>query len=258
MSCTYNENTTIHISAGIQENGTIIPFDSSPQSYYFLLDTNETVTFHINLSVSGSTTPNVTMRIYEIVGPDTYSLVGTSYLYSQINVFQFEGSVGEYIFCFESFQETTYTLSLDFTEYHGIVLINIDGYDGEVADTTFAPPLPKECKSQVAFKLIDGNVPLNISFSSDGTIEGVPSEQDCQTDDAKPPSFTWFEIDENNTSKAIPNEYPIRVRAYLLDYPFVFVDGFFKICVLNNWDFDRDAFLEQEFTIREEVCEPEE
>jgi hypothetical protein len=254
MACELNINT-ISVNDGALYTGVFYPFTQN-QNYTYTLTLNETVTFRINLSpIVGP--PNVIMKIYKIVG-NGYDLVGTSYLTQYINVIYHYGSIGDYIFCFETTSETNYELIVEFTEYDGVAFVDLNAFDGDyIEDFNFAPPPPKECKSDLFFKFLGGDLPENFKFDSAGNVYGIPIEQDCEnkTKNDKP-SFTWFEESENGNI-SIPKEYTFKARAYLKDYPWVWVDGYFKICVFNNWDYDRDAFSNQEFGqfIENKICE---
>jgi hypothetical protein len=135
---------------------------------------------------------------------------------------------------------------------------NVNFFDGDSASATIddgyvQPPdplPPKVCQYSVRYKIVKGELPTGFVFYDWGGVSGTPIEQDCEDatkDD--PPSFTWF-----SDGISIPKKYPITIRAYLVERPEVFVDRDFAICVLNNWDYDRNAFVLQPLNKKIEEC----
>lgn len=64
--------------------------------------------------------------------------------------------------------------------------------------------------------------------------------------DEIPPSFSLVNNTQGNEEEyyATQVEWEFRVRAYFLEDPTAYKDRFFKICVSNNWDYDRKNFLD--------------
>ncbi len=256
-TCTLNDNTT-KISSGVQYTGTLMPFTDPSVSFSYTMVENSTARFNIRLYTVG-TTPSVILKLYEI-RENGAVLVGTAYLKNAYNVFEHEGVVGDYFFCLETVSvETDYEMVVDFADYNGVVFVKMNAYDGEYSEFEFPEPLLPQCKSEVDYKLIDGKLPEGLEMNALGYIWGTIVEQDCVTPDDVPPSFTWFEdrgeVDVERW--ATTRDYRIVIRAYLREAPYVFHDRVFWICVTNNWDKDRDAFIEQDFEQLEYVCEDE-
>ena len=57
------------------------------------------------------------------------------------------------------------------------------------------------------------------------------------------PSWNWKKYDSAVGITATYKPYPIKVRAYLTNYPFVYVDKWVQVCVHNNWSYDEPDIL---------------
>jgi len=218
-------------------------------SYLFTVVENENITININFQVN-NTTPYVKLLLYAVEG-ETLVEVGNSFLIEFNNVINYDAQVGEYLLCLENLYPaglfvTNYDVSLIHTEYDGIILTNILGYCGQLSTFEFAPYIPQPCNSEVQFELLYGDLPKGLTFENNGIIKGIPPEQDCiKYNNDLLPSFTWYDINKNGESQPNGNEYLIMVRISLVDYPDVFDDKEFRICINNNWSADKEIIIKQ-------------
>ena len=210
--------------------------------YKFVSDRIQDVTFYFNFT---GNIVSVEVTYYKLIN-GTISQVGQSILNDNTSTSVLSIDIGEYYICIASYYPTTYSIRLDYIAFNGILIENINFYSGDNFQNVFAS-IPSDCNTTVAYKLIDGNLPGGLYFRSDGIIEGIIEEQDCYSN--KPfPSFTLYVDDEDisEEAEAYPTtiDYPITIRAYFLNSPEVYADRNFKICVHNNWDFDRQEYLD--------------
>lgn len=255
MACEISVNT-IPLEADIVYMGDWNGYGDIDTYSYTMIE-NETITFTVNINQVGSL-PNATLKLYRIEGNNIISL-GVSYLRNAGNTFIYDGIIGDYFFCLESLYSATYDVSASFTDYTGITFINMIGNTGEYSDSTFPEVIPKPCTNEVAYKLINGTLPTGLKFESSGIISGNAGEQDCDSRSDEAPSWNWKRVDQNDGSfHPTYKEYPFQVRAYLLEYPFVWADKWFKICVHNNWNLDPADILNlsrTEYTVHENEVE---
>jgi hypothetical protein len=170
-----------------------------------------------------------------------------AFLRQNINIFNHDGTVGDYFFCLESeyptgIITTDYTLEVEFTDYDGVIFTNMMAYSGEYSEAEFYELSDFGCKSATGFELLYGDLPDGFIFYGDGRYFGVPGEQDCESEEDELPSFTWAE-DQDQGRTSTSKEYEVMIRTFLVDYPDIYDDKRFKICVHNNWTKDKDAFM---------------
>lgn len=233
MACEINENT-VPITALEVYYDEFLGFGDS-HSYSYSMSENETVTFYVNIQQQ-LTTPNATLRLYRIEHNGDITSLGISYLRSYRNVFEYDGTIGNYFFCLESIYSATYDLTVDFTDYNGVLMPIAEGYTGEEGFLDLGSE-PAPCQLEIGYRMIDGELPKGLEFYTTGNIWGIAQEQDCESREDEVPSWNWKEITEGfvwPTAK----EYFINVQAYFIKYSYVKTNKWFKVCVHNNWDLD--------------------
>jgi hypothetical protein len=213
--------------------------------YKFEMFENETMTFNVAPRPNTPSPINMELTLYRKDGA-AYTELGTSFITQNINQFIYDGVPGEYYFCLTTDYDIDYTLSVEFTDYPFSVLGEfIGGFGSTLEEFEFAKKATS-CDSPVFYTLESGELPVGMELLANGTVQGIPLEQDCYCTEDEPPTFTWYEEDEETgLMKPITKDYVFTVRAALLDAPATFSDRTFKICVHNNWSADRDNFIEQ-------------
>jgi len=214
--------------------------------FKFEMTENETIYFTMRLQPKTSQGINVAFTLYRKSGT-VYTNLGTSTSDEFYNSFSYAATPAEYYICITSDWDIDYTLEADFTDYPFVLIADCDAYGGEYMPPTEFARKESLCDSPVFYQIIEGSLPSGLEFSSDGLIHGIPLEQDCEpAADGMPPSFTWWdEDDETKTRASYGVEHRIVVRAALVDSPDTYDDREFFVCVHNNWDFDRDHFMGQ-------------
>jgi len=247
MACKLTDNT-IQLEGNTEYSGHLNGF-GDVDTYKFTITENETITFRINIVNTGAgTLPDATLKLFRLYQGDEISL-GTSFLQRQLNVFNYDGVVGDYYFCLENLYNCDYTLLVEFTDYNGIIFDRMYCYSGEEMDGAWPPIVIPPCDLQVAYEIVKGELPLDITnkpekftFESSGIIYGTPGEQDCESGEFETPSWNWKEYKVETGLHPLSKSYPITVRAYFVYFPYVYVDKELEICVHNNWDFDQPDF----------------
>lgn len=273
MACELSENT-IPLSGNVLYEGHLNGF-GDVVTYSFTMIENETITFHINISNDNAgTLPNGTLVLFRLVAGEPVNL-GTSYLQNQVNVFTYDGVVGDYYFCLENLYSADYSVLVEFTDYDGVVFDRMYAHSGEYMSGEWPIVEIPPCNQEVSYEIREGRLPLDISnepedftFESSGLIYGVPGEQDCESTDLETPSWNWKRYDKDTGLHPIGKDYDIIIRAYFTYYPYVYVEKAFKICVFNNWDYDKPdlinlqrteydvSYVEVELPDQSSLCEP--
>jgi hypothetical protein len=225
-------------------SGTVL--NSNDADYYrYEMFENETMTFEIRVFPRTLQPINMQLKLYKVVGATLIEL-GTSFINQFYNQFDYDGNPGEYRFCLLTDFPVDYDMQVQFTDYPFTLFPQLEMYHG-----AYMPPFEfakkaSTCDSAVFYQLIGGELPPGLYFSSSGYISGIPGELDCVTPPNYEPSFTFFESSpENGDFARISTSYDweITVRAALVDSPATYADRSFKICIRNNWDYDRDAYM---------------
>lgn len=222
--------------------------------FKFDLIENETIYFTLRLQPKTTQQIDVSFTLYRKEG-ESYTNLGTSTSDEFYNSFSYAATPAEYYICITSDWEIDYTLEADFTDYPFVLIADCDAYGGEYMPPTEFARVESVCDSPVFYQIIEGTLPKGLEFSADGMIFGMPEEQDCEpASEGMPPSFTWWdEEEESATRTSYGVEHRIVVRAALLYSPETYEDREFKICIHNNWDFDRDHFMDQKANWEREV-----
>lgn len=239
-----NPSTSItQLQSDIDYSGTIA---NAFTGAFFKFETIEFETVFFDLFIQPNTASgiNVAFTLYRKVGA-SYVNLGTSISDEFNNSFEYSAAPGEYYICITTDFSVNYTLSAEFTDFAFVSIADADAYGGAyMPPFEFAQPTAF-CDSPVFYEIIDGELPKGLSLQSDGVISGIPEEQDCEDEnDDRDPSFIWWEEGESGTRKATGSNHRVVIRAALVDAPETYADREFFICVHNNWDYDRDAFIE--------------
>lgn len=225
--------------------GTILNAFDADYYKYEMFET-ETMTYNIRVFPQTSDPIDMELRLYKVIGVDL-TLVATATLTQFYNTFDFDGSPGEYRFCLTSANHVNYELEVEFTDYPFTLFGDADAYSGEyMPEFDFYQP-GAQCDGEVFYTIVEGNLPAGLEFLPAGIIRGTPEELDCETPADYTPSFNFDESAEEygeNARISTSYDFPILVRAALVDDPSVFIDRTFLICIRNNWDYDRDAYLD--------------
>lgn len=238
-----NPSTVIRfLQANVPLSGTITgQFDGA--FFKFEMTENETIFFTLTIQPNTVQAINVQFTLYRKDG-EIFTNLGTSQNDDFNNNFDYAATPAEYYICITTDHSIDYTLNADFTDFPFVLIADCDAYGGEyIPPVEFARP-ESVCDSPVFYKIIEGTLPTGLEFSADGVITGVPVEQDCEPA-AKdmPPSFTWWEENDDGVRESTGVDHRIVVRAALVDAPETFADREFFVCVRNNWDQDRDHFM---------------
>jgi len=248
MACELSENT-IALEGNTEYTGNLSGF-GDVDTYSFTMTENETITFKINIvNDDGSgTLPNATLKLFRLSDGDVG--LGTSFLQRQNNIFTYDGIVGDYYFCLENLYACEYTLLVEFTDYNGIIFDRMYCHSGEYSDGDFPEVVIPPCNQRVAYKIVNGVLPIDIgnfpetfTFESSGIIYGTAGEQDCESESFESPSWNWKKYDQSSGLKPTSKKYRIIVRAYFIEYPYVYLDQEVQVCVHNNWDYDEPDIL---------------
>jgi hypothetical protein len=235
----------IFLAPNEQYFGTVLTVNDA-DFYRYEMYENETMTFVVRIFPQDFRPIDAELTLYRLDGGTLVEL-GTSFMQQQYNTFTYDGTPGEYRFCIKSSTPIDYELSVSFTDYPFTLFPEVDNYHGSyVPSFDFAKPA-YQCDSAVYYELIQGDLPDGLYISSSGFVFGIPDELDCQTLESDFPSFTYYEESPDDGEQARVSssyDFPVTIRAALVDDPATFADRDFIICVRNNWDFDRDAFIE--------------
>ena len=214
--------------------------------YRYEMYENETMTFVIRIFPQDFRPIDAELTLYRYDGGTLVEL-GTSFMQQPYNLFTYDGTPGEYRFCIKSSTPIDYELTVEFTDYPFTLFPEVDNYHGSYMPAFEFDRPSYQCDSTVYYELVEGELPDGLYISSSGFIYGIPTELDCQTLEDDLPSFTFFESSPDDGEQArISSSYdfPVVIRAALVDDPGTYADRDFIICVRNNWDMDRDAFIE--------------
>lgn len=238
-------NTIIFLVPNQVYSGSILNQNDADYYKYEMYE-NETMTFTLRIFPRDLRPITAELTLYRYEGGALIEL-GTSFLDQFYNNFTYDGTPGEYRFCIKSQYPIDYELEVEFTDYPYTLFPQLDYYHGSFMPVfDFAQP-GFQCDSAVYYELIDGELPDGLYISSSGFIFGIPEELDCQTLESDLPSFTFYEESPDDGNKArisTSYDFPITVRAALVDDPATNADRDFIICVRNNWDYDRDNFTD--------------
>lgn len=235
----------IYLAPNQEYSGTILTAFEADYYRYEMFE-NETMTYVIRIFPRDFRPIDAELTLYRFEAGTLVEL-GTSFMQQQYNTFTYDGTPGEYRFCIKSSTPIDYTIEVEFTDYPFTLFPEIDNYHGSyVPSFDFATPV-YQCDSTVYYEIVEGVLPDGLYISSSGFIYGVPDELDCQTLEDELPSFTYYEEspDDGDSARVSSSyDFPVTIRAALVDDPNTNDDRDFIICVRNNWDFDRDAFNE--------------
>lgn len=238
-----DENTEIRfLQSDTPYSGTIAnQFDGA--YFKFEMIENETIYFNLNIQPNTTNAINVAFSLYRKDG-ETFTNLGTSISDDFNNSFEYAATPAEYYICITTDWSVNYTLYAEFTDYPFVLIAECDAYAGEYMPPTEFARAESVCDSPVFYQIIEGTLPSGLEFTANGLIYGIPAEQDCEpAAENMPPSFTWWDEDENKERKSYGCEHRIVIRAALVDSPETYHDREFFVCVHNNWDQDRDHFM---------------
>ncbi len=236
MACLLNNNT-IEIIDDTPLFGATTGFNGTA-TYKFGIIYNEIITFNITLNNIGGGLPSAILKLYKINLDNTIDIVGTASLTGFNNTFTYDAILGDYMVCLQSIHPVNYSIELNFTTYAGVLIQPLIAYNGQEASSAFKQPISSQCQSDVNFEFLHGELPVGFKFRSDGIIFGQAEEQDCESDSNEAPSYTWAETNDDGELESTGRPYEFTLRAFLEDYPEVFDDRVFQLCVRNNWSYD--------------------
>ena len=246
-----NDNTVITtLNADVDYSGGIA---NQFVGAFFKFEMTEFETIFFNLKITTNTTApiNVALTLYRKNGA-VFTNLGTSISDEFNNSFDYSASPAEYYICITSPSSINYTLNAQFTDYPFVLIAECDAYHGASTPPVEFAKQSAVCDSAVFYTIIEGSLPRGLVFGADGVIYGTPEEQDCDPniDHTKVlPSFMWWEelekVNPEDPPTIIANGFKHRllIRAALVESPETYADREFWVCVHNNWDYDRDAFM---------------
>lgn len=236
MACLVDDNT-LEISTGDQYSRTTSGFNGDVTFQYTIIE-NEIVSFQVAVNNVAGGVPNASLKLFRIELDGSYTQIGTASLNQFNNNFNYDSLEGNYLVCITSIFPAVIKINVDFTTYSGVLLQPFIASNGQSSDNSMEEPVSTSCQSDVNFKFLHGEMPDNFTFRSDGIIFGTAGEQDCETGDDEAPSYNWMGTDENGNLNSTGRPYIFTIRAFLEDYPEVFDDRVFQVCVRNNWTYD--------------------
>lgn len=225
-------------------SGTVLNQNDADYYEYEMFE-NETMTYTIRVFPQTLQPINMQLTLYRFTNGILTEL-GTSFITQFYNEFTYDGNPGEYRFCLTTDFPVDYELEVGFTDYPFLALPEFDCYHGGNMPPFEFAKKASTCDSPVFYQIINGELPPGLDLNASGYISGVLGELDCITPVDHTPSFTFFESSPENGELArisTSYDFPISVRAALVDAPATFADRDFIICIRNNWDYDRDAYM---------------
>ncbi len=229
---------------------TVTPFSISTAAnklFKFTIEGNTAGRFNVNLTPQVGSTIRATIAIYRIDagGP---VLIGSVNLSDPNTIFSRDFSPATYVMCIRAtLNSYTGNIVSTYVNFPITQRLQPQMFHGQsmVIDELVVEAPEDPCDEPIFFEVIEGDMPPGIDLTLDGILEGQLPNLDCIEDTAElPPSVNWLFVDEDGY-KPWGFRWRFKVRAYLANFPVVYVDEWFCIQVHNNWDFDRDNFLEQ-------------
>ena len=246
-----NTNTVIREIVPDTPYSGLISSAFTGQYFEFTLHSNQTIFFNLKINPNTNAAINVEFTLYKKDSNGVFTDLGTSISTLGNNSFTYSGSEEHYYICVTSDFSVDIILEAQFTVFEPVAILSADSYHGHYVDPfDFAKPIAF-CDSPVFFELLSGELPKGLTFTSSGIIEGYPEELDC-TSNTETPSFS-LHTTENEVVKPVSVDYPITIRAALVDDTDTFTDREFKICVVNNWTTDKDWFVSFESVWEQDV-----
>lgn len=261
-----NDSVTAAIAAGLNLLTVVYPNTSTPFTVttsvnnLFLIEspTAQTITFNVQIV---SEIKNTTFTLYRIFPDNSFQNMGGASVTTANSSFTFELLIGTYVVCVRPGGAAAQSGSFvgQFIGYPITQNLQPKAYTGQSLITSLSvlrPPV--ECDEPIYFELIDGELPPGLVMDPIGNIAGVLPNLDCLPD-APSPAIGWY-YEENEMMLPISRQWRFKVR--------IGVDGmaeelkkenWFCIRIHNNWDFDRDNFIDNfpfETTESTRVTEP--
>lgn len=230
---------------------TLTPFAVSTvmnKLFRFQTEANTTARFNINLTPQVGSTIRCSLSIYRMDGT-TPVLIGTVTLGDPNTIFSRDFPPAQYIICIRSVLGTyTGNIVSTYTNFPITQRFQPVMYHGQSMVVTElvveAPANP--CDEPIYFRILEGELPPGIDLTLNGMLEGQLPNLDCIDETADlPPSVNWLYMDTSGAYQPWGLRWKFKVRAYLANFPAIYIDEWFCIQIHNNWDFDRDNFLEQ-------------
>lgn len=224
---------------------TITPFTSNNTFnalFKLELPNFQTISFVFNLT---ATPYNSTMSILRVVG-GAVTPVASANLTSGSTFVTADLSIGQYIICIRSTNAQSGTFIGSFTGYPNSAFMTCDAYPGQSAILAELKTQPRErvCNEPLFFQLMDGTLPPGLTIDSLGTIRGTLPNLDCLPDPMSP-SMNWWYEENDATLWPWGRQWRFQVDVWIASQPDIRVSEWFCVKIHNNWDFDRDRFLDQ-------------
>lgn len=219
----------------------------SPSSFQLIrvsLPSLQVVQLSVTLQAVG--TINARVSVYNVNG-SLLTFIGQANL-GQNTLVTLDLAAGTYVLCFAPLNSLSYSGALlgAFTGFPSTLNLTMTFRTGESASAQFqAPPPPRPpCNDDIAFSIVDGALPPGMEFDGLGRVSGwLPNLDNIADTEKLSPSQNWFYSTEG---KAFPwgKRWRFKVRAFLESDPSTFDEKWFCVSIHNNWDFDRDRFLQ--------------
>jgi len=217
-----------------------------------LLDSSSTQTATFSLSgqsSAGAGAPvNLLLTIYSYANSVATS-IGSVNLVTANSSFQKDFGSGMYIFCISSQNAAGYTGTI-VGQFQGFPTVASMIAIGSMGDSMSwqlytPPPTPVACNQPIWFEVVDGELPPGITLIQNGILEGTFPNLDC-IDDQNPysPAVNWF-YNAGGSTEPVGRQWRFQVKCWLENYPDVIAYQWFCIRIYNDWDLDRNNFLNQ-------------
>lgn len=199
----------------------------------------------INFTFTLTNTPYAsTLSILRVVG-SVVTPIASANLNSSSTTVTADLSIGQYIICLRSNNAQTGSFVGSFTGYASSVFMSPSGRSGQeaVLAELKTRPKPRECSEALYFEIVDGALPPGLVIDSLGTIRGRLPNLDCVPDPLSP-SMNWSYQENDGTLWPWGRQWRFQVELWIASQPEIRVTEWFCVKIHNNWDFDRDKFLE--------------
>lgn len=244
------KNTPMDAIPGLSSNVSL-PFSISSASNSMMVMRNavpEVISFWVVLG-NVDYEINITVNFYKIEDDGTVQFTGYT-IVNELSVnFQKDMQIGNYIICISTNLPNSYYgafLGL-FTSFPPYALMSANIRIGELSNklNVDIPIIKKKCDYPLFYELIGGELPPGITLEATGWLRGILPDLDCIEENAElSGSQNWY-FQSGSSWHPWGRQWRFLVRVYI--HPSITDEAedqeWFCIAVYNNWDWDRDNFM---------------
>lgn len=201
-------------------------------------------TMQVSLKVLSSLmSPDFTISFYRVVNKVVYSYSSRK---TQAWNFSFNQELlaEEYVIEITNSVSSVVTLETFIQGFVPTAKIATTFWAGEylVGELTTKRKPVGECKEELEYEMIDGELPPGLKLLPSGIIEGVVENLDCvpttNKDETYSPSFNWYFSNHDGMSQSWARRWRFKVRVKIKNMADTYVDEWFCLKVFNNWSLD--------------------